>query len=151
MFNDKIKKIIGQELHKYRCDRFLQLKTVAAKTGIPWYVIDNMEIGSVRKWEHYRHLLEFYGRNVKIELVGRTENVGNGTAKNNGGNNRRETAERPGSPKNNVKGKNKKGKAKCFPFFMAAAEFFRCKQAFAFDLPIAKYSAAGCFRTSDDL
>ena len=48
MFNDKIKKIIGQELHKYRCDRFLQLKTVAAKTGIPWYVIDNMEIGSVR-------------------------------------------------------------------------------------------------------
>ena len=52
---------------------------------------------------------------------------------------------------NNVKGKNKKGKAKCLPFFMAAAEFFRCKQAFAFDLPIAKYSAAGCFRTSDDL
>ncbi|OLA81470.1 MAG: hypothetical protein BHW58_05175 [Azospirillum sp. 51_20] len=91
MFNNKIKKIIGQELHKYRCDRFLQLKTVAAKTGIPWYVIDNMEIGSVRKWEHYRHLLEFYGRDVKIELVRKTENVGNG-----GGNNRRETAERPG-------------------------------------------------------
>jgi len=64
---------------------------VAAKTGIPWYVIDNMEIGSVRKWEHYRHLLEFYGRDVKIELVRKTENVGNG-----GGNNRRETAERPG-------------------------------------------------------
>ena len=83
MFNNKIKKIIGQELHKYRCDRFLQLKTVAAKTGIPWYVIDNMEIGSVRKWEHYRHLLEFYGRDVKIELVRKTENVGNG-----GGNNR---------------------------------------------------------------
>ena len=96
MFNDKIKRIIGQELHKYRCDRFLQLKTVATKTGIPWYVIDNMEIGSVRKWEHDRHLLEFYGRDVKIELVGRTENVGNGTAKNGGGNNRRETAERPG-------------------------------------------------------
>ena len=91
MFNNKIKKIIGQELHKYRCDRFLQLKTVAAKTGIPWYVIDNMEIGSVRKWEHYRHLLEFYGRDVKIELVRKTENVGNG-----GGNNQRETAERPG-------------------------------------------------------
>ena len=91
MFNNKIKKIIGQELHKYRCDRFLQLKTVAAKTGIPWYVIDNMEIGSVRKWEHYRHLLEFYGRDVKIELVGKTENVWNGTAKNGGGNNRRET------------------------------------------------------------
>ena len=91
MFNNKIKKIIGQELHKYRCDRFLQLKTVAAKTGIPWYVIDNMEIGSVRKWEHYRHLLEFYGRDVKIELVRKTENVGNG-----GGNNRRETAVRPG-------------------------------------------------------
>ena len=91
MFNNKIKKIIGQELHKYRCDRFLQLKTVAAKTGIPGYVIDNMEIGSVRKWEHYRHLLEFYGRDVKIELVRKTENVGNG-----GGNNRRETAERPG-------------------------------------------------------
>ena len=91
MFNNKIKKIIGQELHKYRCDRFLQLTTVATKTGIPWYVIDNMEIGSVRKWEHYRHLLEFYGRDVKIELVRKTENVGNG-----GGNNRRETAERPG-------------------------------------------------------
>ncbi len=98
MFNDKIKRIIGQELHKYRCDRFLQLKTVATKTGIPWYVIDNMEIGSVRKWEHYRHLLEFYGRDVKIELVGRTENVGNGTAKNNGGNDRRKMAERPDKP-----------------------------------------------------
>ena len=35
MFNDKIKRIIGQELHKYRWDRFLQLKTVATKTGIP--------------------------------------------------------------------------------------------------------------------
>ena len=98
MFNDKIKKIIGQELHKYRCDRFLQLKTVATKTGIPWYVIDNMEIGSVRKWEYYRHLLEFYGRDVKIELVGRTENVGNGTAKNNGRNDRRKMAERPDKP-----------------------------------------------------
>ncbi len=93
MFNNKIKKIIGQELHKYRCDRFLQLKTVAAKTGIPWYVIDNMEIGSVRKWEHYRHLLEFYGRDVKIELVRKTENVGNG-----GGNNRRETMKRSDTP-----------------------------------------------------
>ena len=98
MFNNKIKKIIGQELHKYRCDRFLQLKTVAAKTGIPWYVIDNMEIGSVRKWEYYRHLLEFYGRDVKIELVGRTENVGNGTAKNNSRNDRRKMAERPDKP-----------------------------------------------------
>ena len=98
MFNNKIKKIIGQELHKYRCDRFLQLKTVAAKTGIPWYVIDNMEIGSVRKWEHYRHLLEFYGRDVKIELVGKTENVGNGIVKNGGGNNRRETMKRPDTP-----------------------------------------------------
>ena len=72
---------------------------MATKTGIPWYVIDNMEIGSVRKWEHYRHLLEFYGRDVKIELVGRTENVGNGTAKNNGGSDRRKTAERPDKPK----------------------------------------------------
>ena len=98
MFNNKIKKIIGQELHKYRCDRFLQLKTVAAKTGIPWYVIDNMEIGSVRKWEHYRHLQEFSGREVKIELVGRTENVGNGTAKNNSRNDRRKMAERPDKP-----------------------------------------------------
>ena len=91
MFNDKIKRIIGQELHKYRCDRFLQSKTVATKTGIPWYVIDNMEIGSVRKWEHYRRLLDFYDRELRIELVGKTENVWNGTAKNGGGNNRRET------------------------------------------------------------
>ena len=98
MFNDKIKKIIGQELHKYRCDRFLQLKTVAAKTGIPWYVIDNMEIGSVRKWEYYRHLLEFYGRDVKIELVGKTENVGNGIVKNGGVNDRRKTIERSDTP-----------------------------------------------------
>ena len=91
MFNDKIKKTIGQELHKYRWDRFLQLKTVATKTGIPWYVIDNMEIVSVRKWEHYRRLLDFYDRELRIELVGKTENVWNGTAKNGGGNNRRET------------------------------------------------------------
>ena len=91
MFNNKIKKIIGQELHKYRCDRFLQLKTVATKTGIPWYVIDNMEIGSVRKWEHYRRLPDFYDRELRIELGGKTENVWNGTAKNGGGNNRRET------------------------------------------------------------
>ena len=93
MFNKKIKKIIGQELHKYRSDRFLQLKTVAAKTGIPWYVIDNMEIGSVRKWEYYRHLLEFYGKELKIELIERSGNIGNGTAKNGGGNDRRRIAE----------------------------------------------------------
>mgnify|MGYP000009655856 FL=1 len=93
MFNDKIKKIIGQELHKYRCDRFLQLKTVAAKTGIPWYVIDNMEIGSVRKWEYYRHLLEFYGKELKIELIERSGRIGNGTVKNGGGNDRRRIAE----------------------------------------------------------
>ncbi|OLA81432.1 MAG: hypothetical protein BHW58_04975 [Azospirillum sp. 51_20] len=83
MFNNKIKKIIGQELHKYRCDRFL-----------PWYVIDNMEIGSVRKWEHYRHLLEFYGKELKIELIERSGRIGNGTVKNDGGNNRRETMKR---------------------------------------------------------
>ena len=88
MFNNKIKKIIGQELHKYRCDRFLQLKTVATKTGIPWYVIDNMEIGSVRKWEYYRHLLEFYGKELKIELIERNGRIGNGTVKNGGGNDR---------------------------------------------------------------
>ena len=98
MFNNKIKKTIGQELHKYRCDHFLQLKTVAAKTGIPWYVIDNMEIGSVRKWEHYRHLLEFYGKELKIELIERSGNIGNGTAKNDGGNNRRETMKRSDTP-----------------------------------------------------
>ena len=93
MFNNKIKKIIGQELHKYRCDRFLQLKTVATKTGIPWYVIDNMEIGSVRKWEYYRHLLEFYGKELKIELIERSGRIGNGTVKNGGGNDRRRIAE----------------------------------------------------------
>ena len=98
MFNDKIKRTIGQELHKYRCDRFLQLKTVATKTGILWYVIDNMEIGNVRKWEYYRHLLEFYGRDVKIELVGKTENVGNGIVKNGGVNDRRKTIERSDTP-----------------------------------------------------
>ena len=93
MFNDKIKKIIGQELHKYRCDRFLQLKTVAAKTGIPWYVIDNMEIGSVRKWEHYRRLLEFYGKELKIELIERSGSIKEGIVKNGGGNDRRRIAE----------------------------------------------------------
>ena len=82
MFNNKIKKIIGQELHKYRCDRFLQLKTVAAKTGIPWYVIDNMEIGSVRKWEHYRHLLDFYGKELKIELIEKSGSIKEGIVKN---------------------------------------------------------------------
>ncbi len=121
MFNDKIKRTIGQELHKYRCDRFLQLKTVAAKTGILWYVIDNMEIGSVRKWEHYRHLLEFYGRDVKIELVGRTENVGNGTAEKC-----RKRKRRKGrtNSKNNVKQKGEKQNA--FPFF--SQRFFRCSE-----------------------
>ena len=91
MFNDKIKRTIGQELHKYRCDRFLQLKTVATKTGIPWYVIDNMEIGNVRKWEYYRHLLEFYGKELKIELIERSGSIRSGAVENNGGNGRRET------------------------------------------------------------
>ena len=108
MFNNKIKKIIGQELHKYRCDRFLQLKTVASKTGIPWYVIDNMEIGSVRKWEHYRHLLEFYGKELKIELIERSGNIGNGTAKNDGGNNRRETMKKSDTSERRNKEKKKK-------------------------------------------
>ncbi len=98
MFNNKIKKIIGQELHKYRCDRFLQLKTVATKTGIPWYVIDNMEIGSVRKWEYYRHLLEFYGKELKIELIERSGSIKEGIVKNGGGNNRRETMKRSDTP-----------------------------------------------------
>ena len=98
MFNNKIKKIIGQELHKYRCDHFLQLKTVAAKTGIPWYVIDNMEIGSVRKWEHYRRLLEFYGKELKIELIERSGSIKEGIVKNGGGNDRRKTIERSDTP-----------------------------------------------------
>ncbi len=49
-------------------------------------MIDNMEIGSVRKWEYYRHLLEFYGKELKIELIERNGRIGNGTVKNGGGN-----------------------------------------------------------------
>ena len=95
MFNDKIKRMIGRELQKYRGDRFPQLKTVAETTGFLWYVIDNMEIGSVRKWEYYRHLSGFYGKVLKIELIERNEEV---TAKNGGGNNRRETTGMPDKP-----------------------------------------------------
>ena len=69
MFNDKIKRMIGEELQKYRSSRFWQLKTLATRTGIPWYIIDNMEIGSVRRWEYYRRLLDFYGKEIKIVLV----------------------------------------------------------------------------------
>ena len=61
-------------------------------------MIDNMEIGSVRKWEYYRHLLEFYGKELKIELIERSGSIKEGIVKNGGGNNRRETMKRSDTP-----------------------------------------------------
>ena len=62
----------------------------------------NMEIGST-----YSRLPEFYGREIKIEPINRSENF---ITKKDSGNNRRKTAEGTGNPKRRSKEKAEKDK-----------------------------------------
>jgi hypothetical protein len=64
----------------------------------------NMEIGST-----YSRLPEFYGREIKIEPINRSENF---ITKKDSGNNRRKTAEGTGNPKRRSKKSRKKIKDK---------------------------------------
>ena len=64
----------------------------------------NMEIGSTCS-----RLPEFYGREIKIEPINRSENF---ITKKDSGNNRRKTAEGTGKPKRRSKEKAEKDKEK---------------------------------------
>ena len=68
-FRNKVKRKIGLALAEMRRKRGLQLKDIMRQTNLDWQVIDKAETGNVCGWPAYRRLLEFYGKEIKIELV----------------------------------------------------------------------------------
>ena len=71
--NKKLKNIakykVGLALSETRHKLGLKLKDVAKETGLSWQDIDNAETGHICGWPTYRRLLEFYGKEIKVELV----------------------------------------------------------------------------------
>ena len=71
--NKKLKNIakykVGLALSETRHALELKLKDVAKETGLSWQDIDNLETGHFCGWPTYRRLLDFYGKEIKIELV----------------------------------------------------------------------------------
>lgn len=68
-FRNKVKRKIGLALAEMRRKRGLQLKDIMRQTNLDWQVIDKAETGNVCGWPAYRRLLEFYNKEIKIELV----------------------------------------------------------------------------------
>jgi len=61
---------IAQQLHQIRISKQLTIKQVCAQTGIPDYILDNMEIG--KRPLHFPELYllaKYYGKNLKIQFV----------------------------------------------------------------------------------
>ena len=68
-FRNKVKRKIGLALAEMRRKRGLQLKDIMQQTNLDWQIIDKAETGNVCGWPAYRCLLDFYGKEIKIELV----------------------------------------------------------------------------------
>ena len=64
-----VKSKVGLVLSETRHVLGLKLKDVAKETGLSWQDIDNAETGHICGWPTYRRLLEFYGKEIKLELV----------------------------------------------------------------------------------
>ena len=62
---------IGYKLGDYRRSHNLCLAHVAKQSGVPWQMIDQLELGSTAQWSAYKLLLDFYGKGIGIELVDR--------------------------------------------------------------------------------
>ena len=67
-----VKSKVGLVLSETRHALGLKLKDVAKETGLSWQDIDNAETGHICGWPTYRRLLDFYGKEIKVELVDKT-------------------------------------------------------------------------------
>ena len=70
LFAKKLKKQIGLLLMIERHKRGLQHKYITKKTNISPEMLDWTELGAKKNhWQHYGELLNFYQKDLKIELV----------------------------------------------------------------------------------
>ena len=66
-----LKQKIGRKLGEYRRNHGIRLEHAAKQSGVPWQMIDQLELGSTAQWSAYKLLLDFYGIGIGIELVDR--------------------------------------------------------------------------------
>ena len=66
-----LKQKIGRKLGEYRRNHGIRLEHAAKQSGVPWQMIDQLELGSTAQWSAYKLLLDFYGKGIGIELVDR--------------------------------------------------------------------------------
>ncbi len=71
MIKKRIRRLLGEEIR-----RNIVLEEVAAKTKISWRQIDCLEIGRIKNWTSYQTLLDFYGKEIRIELVDKEKKAG---------------------------------------------------------------------------
>ncbi len=67
--NLHVKQKIGKALGEYRRSRNMSLPLVARQSGMEWQNIDYIELGNKTSWSNYRRLLDFYDKEIKVELV----------------------------------------------------------------------------------
>ncbi len=61
---------IAQQLHQIRISKQLTMEQVCCQTGIPDYVLDNMEIGRrPLRFSDLYLLAKYYGKSLKIQFV----------------------------------------------------------------------------------
>lgn len=66
LFDAQTKQEIGQALWQARQEKHLYINNVSVKTGIPYKIIDGMELGKFMKFSSLRKLMEFYGKQISI-------------------------------------------------------------------------------------
>ena len=62
---------IGRKLGECRRRQNLCLEYVSANSGIPWQMIDTLELGCKSSWYNYQKLLDLYDKELVIELIDR--------------------------------------------------------------------------------
>ena len=68
---EEIKKQLNRLLRRCRRCRQIGVEAAGKDSGLDWHQIDSLEHGNDKTWNVYQKLLDFYGKQIKIELIER--------------------------------------------------------------------------------
>ena len=71
MLKKEIKKQLNRLLRRCRRCRQIGVEAAGKDSGLDWHQIDSLEHGNDKTWNVYQKLLDFYGKQIKIELIER--------------------------------------------------------------------------------
>lgn len=71
MLKKEIKKQLNRLLRRCRRCRQIGVEAAGKDSGLDWHQIDSLKHGNDKTWNVYQKLLDFYGKQIKIELIER--------------------------------------------------------------------------------